>query len=78
MSAGVVCDQAITAAQQMLRALDDVPARRGQAVEQNDRRTPARRLTGQHDASGSWNLAQDLKRLRPHGAYTVTRGWNPL
>jgi hypothetical protein len=47
-------------------------------VEQDEGRPIAGGLAGKRHAPGPGELAQHLKRLRPHASYTVTRGWKPL
>jgi hypothetical protein len=43
-------------------------------VEQHHREPLAGSLAGQREAAGARDLAEDLKRLWFHGAYTVKRG----
>ena len=70
--ARVVADQPPPAAEQVARALDDVAARGGQAVDQHDRRALAGGRAGQHeavaavDAEGNrlWTGARDHREVR--------------
>jgi hypothetical protein len=67
VAAGIVRDQAVTAARQMTRALDDVSAGGAQPVEQHDRGARAGFLAGKSDAAVPGYLAQNLELVQIHG-----------
>ena len=66
MAARVIRDQAIAPLYERARALYDVPARRRQPVEKNNRRPLAEGLALEREAPGARDLAQNLKTLCNH------------